>query len=125
MYVGRGLACRSYVPVVAKLFLAGRGWRDEHLNDPHVCDLARLAGTESDGASFDGLRATIEQARRRGEWVVFAGHEVADGGRQVTLADSLAKLCAYCQDPAGDVWVDTVAAVAAYVRDQQAGNDPN
>ena len=41
-YVGRGENVRSYVPLVARRFLTGRGWRDEGANDPAFCDLAQL-----------------------------------------------------------------------------------
>ena len=33
-FVGRGLDVRSYVPLVADRFLAGRGYLDESSNDP-------------------------------------------------------------------------------------------
>jgi len=116
MFVGRGEACRSYVPLIARHFVAGRGWRDEHFNDPRVCDLAKAAGTESDGLGFTELRAAVAKAAAQGgDWVIFAGHEVGTGGRQTTLADDLARLCEYCLDPANGVWIDTVATVARHI----------
>jgi peptidoglycan/xylan/chitin deacetylase (PgdA/CDA1 family) len=39
-FVGRAPGTQRYVPVVADLFLAGRGWRDESSNDPAFVDLA-------------------------------------------------------------------------------------
>lgn len=116
-FVGRGEGCRSYVPAVARHFLAGRGFRDEFVNDPHFCDLAKLGGTELDGVSFEALVAITIQAASRGCWVVFAGHDVAsEPRRQVVLADDLDRYCAWCTDPANGVWIETVATVGAHVR---------
>jgi peptidoglycan/xylan/chitin deacetylase (PgdA/CDA1 family) len=61
-FVGRGAAVQSYVPLIAKLFLAGRGFRDEGANDPARCDLAQLMGMESDGLSFERIKALVSDA---------------------------------------------------------------
>ena len=120
-FVGRGVDRRSYVPAVARLFLAGRGFREEFLNRPDFCDLAALAGTEMDGVPFERLVATIEQAAAHGLWVVFVGHDVANLPRQCVTPETLERLCAWCQDPAHGVWIDTVAAVAAHVAAARPG----
>ena len=114
-FVGRGLNRQSYVPVVADHFLAGRGFREEHLNAPTICDLAKLAGTELDGQSFEQLVALVKRGAENGCWIVFAGHEVQKGGYQTTQAEALDAFCAYCKAPANGVWLDTVAAVAGYI----------
>jgi len=114
-FVGRGLERRSYVPVVARLFLAGRGFREEFLNRPDFCDLAALGGTEMDGIPFEQLIATVEQAAANGQWVILVGHDVGDRPRQCVRPETLERLCAWCQDPAHGIWIDTVAAVAAHV----------
>src|ERR1041384_6191245 len=38
-YVGRGEGTKSYIPLVAKHFVAGRGFRNEFVNAPLYCDL--------------------------------------------------------------------------------------
>src|SRR5437868_5403453 len=43
-FVGRGENVRSYVPLVAKHFNAGRGFNAESATLPGVCDLAQLCG---------------------------------------------------------------------------------
>src|SRR6187431_270118 len=47
-FIGRGVNTKSYVPIVAELFLCGRGWMDEAPNDPTYCDFAQLTGVEMD-----------------------------------------------------------------------------
>lgn len=121
-FVGRGVGRRSYVPAVARHFLAGRGFRDEYYNRPEFVDLAKVGGTEMDGVPYDQLITHIERAATNGQWVVFVGHEVlADETRRQTVTpETLRRLCAYCLSPAHGVWLDTVGAIAAWVGQLQA-----
>lgn len=118
-FVGRGVDRQSYVPAVARNFVVGRGFRDEHFNNPDFCDLAKIGGTELDCLDFDALVDVTNRAASLGAWVAFAGHDVGDGGRQFVLADALDQYCAYCQNPANGVWIDTVDAVGRYIQDQR------
>lgn len=115
-FIGRGLGVQSYVPMVAKHFLAGRGWLDETSNDPLYCDLAQIMGTELDGLRFDEARRLIDEAVGQGRWLVFCGHDVGPKGVQTTRTDTLEQICRYAADPANGIWLETVAKVAAFVR---------
>lgn len=116
-FVGRGRKQKSYVPVVARHFVVGRRAFDEVHNHPLYCDLACATGMDSDMADRGALMAMVEAAAADGGWLILFGHDVGDGGRQVTLAGALDELCGYARDPASGLWMDTVAAVGAYVRD--------
>lgn len=120
-FVGRGVDRRSYVPVVARHFLAGRGFRDEYYNRPDFVDLAKVGGTEMDGVPFEQLVSHIERAAANGQWVVFVGHEVVSdpARRQTVTPETLQRLCDHCLDPAHGVWLDTVATVAERIRGSQ------
>ncbi|MBN1507988.1 MAG: polysaccharide deacetylase family protein [Sedimentisphaerales bacterium] len=122
-YVGRGERTRSYVPLVAQRFLAGRGWRDESANDPAFCDPARLMAIEFDGLTFEQLKVLVDETAKNGFWLVLCGHDIGPGGRQTTRVDTLRAFCQYARDPANGLWIDTVANVARYVRDQQAARN--
>lgn len=117
-YVGRGTGVASYVPLVAAHFLAGRGAFNEAHNDPRYCDLAQLFGMAMDDVPFLYLKALLDHAiDGGGGWLVLFGHDVGpDGGRQVTRTDTLDALCQYAADAGSGIWVDTVEAVASYVR---------
>ena len=83
-FVGKGVDTKSYVPLIAATFESGRGWLGEGANVPLVCDLAQLTGMEIDGKTFDQVKAIIEAGRSAGKWIIFAGHEMDEGGRQIT-----------------------------------------
>ena len=121
-FVGRGAGVRSYVPLVASRFLAGRGFRDEEPNDPARCDLAQVMGMESDGLTFAQMKDLVDQAAERGAWLIFAGHEIGQRGRQTTEAAELARFLQYTGSAESGVWVDTVHAVAEYVRTHRASH---
>lgn len=118
-FVGSGLNLKSYVPLVAAMFETGRGWLDEGPNNPSYCDFAQLTGIELDGKTFDQVKAIIESARKTGKWVVFAGHEMNDEGKQTTLLSTLDQLCKYAADPANGIWIDNVHNIASYVRSKR------
>lgn len=118
-FVGRGRHLQSYVPLVAAMFSAGRGWMDEAANDPTFCDPAQLLGMELDGLDFDQAKKLIDTAAKNGTWLVLAGHEIGESGRQTTRIDTLAAICEYARDPNNGIWIDTVENVARHVRHAQ------
>jgi len=120
-FVGRGLDTRSYVPLVAATFVAGRGWLGEAPNDPERGDLAQVLGMEMDGKDFEQVRALLEQARRDGSWLVLAGHDIGEGGVQTTRAVMLEKLLPYLRDPANGFWTAPMGTVAQAIRRVRAG----
>ena len=115
-YIGRGENTKSYVPVVSKLFLSGRGWLDEGPNAPQFCDLAQLTGMEMDGKDFDQILPLIENAKKSGAWLVLAGHEMGASGNQTTRLSMLKKLIEYAQNPANGIWIAPVGTVAKYIK---------
>ena len=114
-FVGVGENCRSYVPLVARHFVVGRGFRDEADNNPLVCDLAQASGTDFDNTPFEKLKARMDSARVRGGWLIFAGHEVGDDGGQTVYADALEELCRYAADNSNGLWLDTVDSVGRHI----------
>jgi peptidoglycan/xylan/chitin deacetylase (PgdA/CDA1 family) len=118
-FVGRGRDTQSYVPIVAELFLAGRGWLDEAANDPAFVDLAQTLGVEMDGKDFAQIRPLLDDARARGAWLVLAGHEIGAGGNQTTRVAMLDELLAYAKDPANGIWLTPVAEAADWIRSRR------
>lgn len=114
-FVGRGKNTQSYIPVVAGIFISGRGWLAESPNDPAFCDMAQLTGIEMDGKDFEELLPVIQSAQKNRQWLVLAGHEMGDSGPQTTRLAMLKKLIEYAQDPANEIWIAPVGTVTKYV----------
>ena len=114
-YVGRGRSVKSYVPLVAELHQSGRGWLDEAPNDPVYCDMAQWTGMEMDGKEFPEILPVIEQARKQGQWLILAGHEIGVRGRQLTRVSMLEELLKMASDPAQGIWLAPVGEVADHV----------
>ena len=61
--------------------------------------------------------APVQGAARTGNWLVLAGHDIGTAVRQqVTRVATLEAICSYCRDPAHGIWIDTVGAIGAYIR---------
>lgn len=122
-FVGRGRHAASYIPLVAELFTAGRGWLAECANEPYFCDLAHLMGTSSDGLEFEQLQPLLATAQEKGQWLVLAGHEIGAPGRQTTWVSTLERLLQYAQAPENGLWLAPVITVADYVLKQREENE--
>jgi peptidoglycan-N-acetylglucosamine deacetylase len=120
-FIGRGEQAQSYIPLVAKRFLTGRGYLDEAANDPEVCDLANLMGIGFDDTSFEQMRTIVETAAGEGRWVVLVGHDVGAPRRQTVVTEDLDRLCRYLNDASNGLWVDTVGTVARHVQASRKG----
>ncbi len=115
-FVGRGIHTQSYVPVVARHFLAGRGFPSEWHNVPEVCDLAQLNGRSFDELPFEAVLPWIEQARQEHGWLILVGHDIGhENQRQTVLVKTLRTLIEYALNPGNGVWLDTVAVVARHI----------
>ena len=122
-YVGRGEKTQSYVPLVARMFIAGRGWMDEAANDPVNGNFPQLTGIAMDGKSFEDILALIHEANSTGQWLVLAGHEIGDSGRQTTQFTMLKQLAEYVNNPKNGIWVAPMGTVAKYVQEKLRAND--
>jgi peptidoglycan/xylan/chitin deacetylase (PgdA/CDA1 family) len=117
-YVGRGLGLLSYVPLVAKHFLVGRGFPDETANDPTVCDLAQAMGVDSDCKPFGYLKDWIDSTLKRGGWLILVSHEMGPSRRQSISKNVLTRLCRHLTD-SDEIWVDTVSNIGAHIKTAQ------
>ena len=121
-YVGRGEGLRSYVPLVARRFTAGRGFNGESANHPALCDLAHLLSTSADRLSWDELRLWLDSTVGQGDWLILTAHEVGPEPRhQVMTEDALDAVCRYAADPGNGVWVAPVSTIGAFLNHHRRG----
>jgi len=115
--VGRGEFVQSYVPLVARHFLAGRLFFSEMHNDPAYCDLYQLYAVTMDNADEAAVDTLIEAAHDEGGWLILAGHDAGpEGARQTTIRDTLEHLCRRAANPENGIWLDTIEHIAEYVQ---------
>jgi peptidoglycan/xylan/chitin deacetylase (PgdA/CDA1 family) len=118
-FVGRSVQTKSYVPLVSKIFILGRGWLDEAANDPSYCNFAQLTGVEMDSKNFDQILPLLEEAKKKGQWLVLAGHEMGDSGAQTTRLAMLKQLAEYVQNPVNGIWTAPMGNIAKYIQNQK------
>ena len=120
MFIGRGKGQKTYAPLIANRFIAGRGWLDEAPNDPLYCDMSRVYGMKCDGYDFSYIEKLIDKTVEMGGWLVLAGHNILPEGEGLTTYTSmLEELCAYANDPANGIWIAPVKDIAMYINDQR------
>jgi len=117
-FVGRGATRQSYVPVVAKHCVAGRG-RGEQPNDPRYCDLFYLWSTPCERMTGAELVGLAEAAAAQGRWAILTFHGINDGHLHVGVGD-LEELCAYLARNRERLWTAPVAAIAQHVAAYQS-----
>ncbi|MBX3014908.1 MAG: polysaccharide deacetylase family protein [Caldilineaceae bacterium] len=116
-FVGRGANRQSYVPVVAKHCVAGRG-RGERPNDPRYCDLWYLWSTPCERMTGAELVGLAEQAATQGRWTILTFHGINEGHLSVAAGD-LEELCSYLAHNRERLWTAPVATIAQRVQHYQ------
>lgn len=109
-FVGRGATRQSYVPMVARHCVAGRG-RGERHNHPLHCDLHYLWSTPCERMTGAELVGLAEQAAAEGRWAVLTFHGVNEGHLSIAQGD-LAELCAFLARQRARIWTAPVATIA-------------
>lgn len=112
--VGMGEQRQSYVPVIARHFMAARS-RGETANDPARCDLHALWSWPVERMSGAEMVGMAERAAGEGRWAVFTFHGINEGHLSVAESD-LRELCAFLARHPDRVWTAPVAVVAQHVR---------
>ncbi len=111
-YVGRGEGRRSYVPVVARHFLAGRGAGEYGFgNHPQVVDLACVWGLPVERMSGFEMIGLIDELASKGQWVVLVFHQI-DGRRLTVGSHDFDMLLDYLLRRQDEVWTAPVVEVA-------------
>jgi peptidoglycan/xylan/chitin deacetylase (PgdA/CDA1 family) len=117
-FLGRGESAASYIPLVAKRFLAGRGYWEPYPNAPAVCDLAHLLGCSFDALSFEQVKKLVERTIAEEGWLILVGHDIRADDWQGVDPETLRRVCAYLTEM-DVVWTDTIASVAQHVRGER------
>jgi peptidoglycan/xylan/chitin deacetylase (PgdA/CDA1 family) len=120
-YVGQGPTRHSYVPIIARHFVAGRG-KGEIPNHPDRSDLHYLWSFPVERMSGAELIGLAERAAATGRWSILTFHGINQGHLPVAEID-LRELCAFLARQRGRIWTAPVATIAQrlvdYRRDEK------
>ena len=119
-HVGRGAARQSYVPVVARHFLAARGGGEYGVgNHPAGVDLHHVSGLDTSLMSGFEMIGLVEELTSRGRWVVLVFHEI-EGRRLSVTGHDFEMLLGYLHRNLGRIWTAPLAEVARRVAAYQS-----
>jgi peptidoglycan-N-acetylglucosamine deacetylase len=114
-FVGRGQDVASYVPIVARRFVVGRGAYDEQPNAPGLFDLAQAFGHDADHPTLADQRARLDRAVNEGGWIILFAHDVAAPGTPHALGTDVMEGILDYAAKLGTLWIDTVATIGDYI----------
>jgi hypothetical protein len=118
-HVGEGATRQSYVPVIAKHFLAGRGI-GERDNRAGTCDLHYLWSWNVELMDGPELVGHAERATQD-YWVIMTFHDVGHDSRLSNTLDAFKELCAFLARNQDRIWTAPVDQVAASVASWRRG----
>jgi len=111
-FVGRGRTRQSYVPIVARHFIAARGLGETvYANSPLACDLHYLWSWPVQRMSGAQLIGLVERAVTQRRWAILTFHGVNEGHLPISNVD-LEELLAYLDRNRERIWTAPVAEVA-------------
>jgi peptidoglycan/xylan/chitin deacetylase (PgdA/CDA1 family) len=122
-HVGAGATRRSYVPLIVRHFIAGRGRGEFGHNDPATCDLAYLFSWNVEHLTGPTLIGLAEQASALGRWAIFTIHGIGDGS--LPLAEvAFRELCQHLTRRRAEIWTAPVIEVARQIVAWRERNQP-
>ena len=115
--IGRGDDEQPMDPILDELFVAARGTITERPVDPRQPAFTRLGHFNGDGKTFAQLRAEIEDARSRGEWVIYMFHGVGEGTQGLFVEDEVHRqLIAWLDQERDSIWTAPVVEIASHLQ---------
>ena len=116
-YVGRGLNRKSYVPIVAEIFIAARnGFR--YPNSPEACDLHFLWSWEISKIGFEKMIGYIVRTFMEGKWAIFTFHGIDEGHLSTSKYD-FERLLIFLDKYREKIWIAPLVDVAEYIAEKR------
>ncbi|NLB60281.1 MAG: polysaccharide deacetylase family protein [Lentisphaerae bacterium] len=111
-HVGQGADQRSYVPIVARHFLAARaGGERGHGNHPGQVDLMCAWGMPAERMSHFEMIGLVEELCTQGRWVILVFHNLDSGYLSVSNS-AFEALLKYLRRRADEIWTAPVRDIA-------------
>jgi hypothetical protein len=115
-FVGHGENHQSYVPLIARHFLAGRiGGEYGFGNHPAVVDLAYVWGLPVERMSGYEMIGLVEEITAQGRWAVLIFHEI-DGSRLTVGSHDFRMLLNHLRRRSNAIWTAPVNEIANKIK---------
>lgn len=118
-YVGWGATRQSYVPVVARHFLAARGL-GERANNPFNCDLHYLHSWDAARRSGSELVGLVERSVAQGRWGILTFHGLEATHLPIAPSD-FRELVAHLDRHRQRIWTAPLITVAQRIAEWRTG----
>jgi len=119
--VGRGETRQSYIPVIARHFLAGRAAGEYGIgNAPGAVDLACVWSLPVERMSGYEMIGLVEEITAKGHWAILVFHEI-DGSRLTVGTHDFRMLLNHLRNRSGAIWTAPVVEVAQKIARFQSG----
>ncbi|RLE88434.1 MAG: hypothetical protein DRJ49_05025 [Thermoprotei archaeon] len=114
--VGRGIERRSYVPIVAKYFIAARAGCELSVcaNSPKTCDLYKLLSWRVERTKGDTLIGLTIRALIERRWIIFTFHGIDEGHLPVSKYD-LEMFLEFLSTYDDEIWIAPVCEIAEHI----------
>lgn len=120
--LGQGETRASLEPLIAELFVAGRGSLNQQVVDVASVNFNALGHFSGDRRDFDSLQGEIDAAIQTGGWIIYMIHGVGEGTHKLYIdVEEHQKLVDYLGAQQDSIWTAPVAQVAQYLQ----GYDPD
>jgi len=112
LFVGIGENRQSFVPIIAKNFLVGRGEAEYGFgNHPEFIDMACVGGIRVERMSGFEMIGLVEELTWQGMWVILAFHDI-NGDRLSVQSEDYLMLLNYLKRKEKTIWTAPVREVA-------------
>ncbi len=118
-FTGSGKNTRSYIPFIARRFLAGRGVGEYGIgNQPEHVDLAFLWSQPVERMSGYEMIGLVEEITARGCWAILVFHEI-DGARLTVGSHDFRMLINHLRRRADAIWTAPVSEIARKIKENR------
>lgn len=114
-HVGDGVTRRSYVPVIAKHFIAAR-CKGEYANFPSTCSMSYLWSYPCERMSGQAMIELIERAAEQEQWCILTFHGI-DVGHLPVHEEDFRQVCDYLARNTANIWTAPVIDIAKRIID--------
>ncbi|WPJ94826.1 polysaccharide deacetylase family protein [Coraliomargarita algicola] len=115
--IGRGPREKDLDGLIKRMFVAGRGPRNEKIVEPSTLNFPALGHFSGDGKTMEDLQQLIEHAIQMNGWIIFMFHGIGENTHKLYIDDDEhAKLIEYLAANSARIWTASMVKVAKHLK---------